>query len=628
MRKILDRYVRSLKEREEDPERYQDVGTLVTWILEQHGYTLLARPYKHKGVELRVSKGRLQHGIDILAAKEEAGKVTSYRFVLKAGPFGKAQYTPDVEGTMMHDLELAASLQPKAHESRYDIEPDAVVVVAVHNGTLDQDQVGANVAGFRSRLETRNPWISTDWWDADRLVTLILEARASGTQEPFLRSPEASIFPPSTRPFINLALLSLLPARGKAGSGFDPDAVDRLLDERLPVNRGDATSPKPEDTRRAIAELSLFLAMVEAECGRIAEDTTLPVFDALERVLCRSIEHVRRVHATSRPSKPLREAIYGLLDLYAVTAAGLLARLTPVLEIPYGLALVGRGEVINYPLRALRLSGYLAIAGLAKLLDGSRSSSPDSRHADAEQIGSRLVRLWEQNEGGCLSPVTDDQLIEIGLVWELWLRLGILKPVAWSARQLIQRLALRKAAGLPLPSLWHRARIPMRNEDLQALVEAHARGRTSAPSSFTDEGSTLLPLALYLAVRLGAPPEASEVQAFLPAKSADDERAWTVVPEVWQPPEDASSTWYTEGIERQGTCKVLTWTTDLEAFAAAFEASCHPLPRSRAEELGFGVVDRMAWKLWRTPASMALFVELVQRCIREAPPRKHRTASK
>lgn len=613
MRNMLDHYVRSLKEREEDPERHQDLGTLVTWILEQHGYEVISRPYKHKIEKLGVSKGRLQHGIDILAVKEESGKVESYRFVLKEGPFGKAQFDPSTEGTMLHDLELAASVDPKERELRYGFEPGSIKVIAVHNGTIDRDQIGSNLDRFLSGLPTRYPSVplATEWWDADKLVALIQTARPAGGASSLDPEVDTSLFPPSARPFFSLALHSLLPERGKAGAGFDHSAIDLLLDQRLPL--GDLSAALREDEiHRAIAELSLFAHMIRIECDHVADGTTLPVFDTIERVLCRATEHVRRL--PGKPSKGIREGLDGLLHLYVETAKRLVDRLAPVLELPYGLAFPAPGEVVSYPLRALRMSSYLATAGLALVLAPEQpkqtKAQVHARRDEARRIAASLVTLWDHNQGGCLSPVTDDQIIDISLAWELWLRLDMTEPVARFAAALIERLALRKAAGLPLPSLWHRARVPMRSEDLKVIVEVHARGRKDAPSGFTDDGSTILPLAVYLAVRLGKVLDPSWLDAFWPAKSASSDRAWAVFPQSWQPPPDAAKEWYVKGIEHSGTCKVFEIGKDVDAFVTDFETFNQPILKTTAEAMGRPVVDRIAWKLWRTPAPMAVFVEL------------------
>lgn len=190
-----------------------------------------------------------------------------------------------------------------------------------------------------------------------------------------------------------------------------------------------------------------------------------------------------------------------------------------MLDLPYGLAFPAPGEVINYPLRALRLSSYLATAGLSLVFAAleqpkqkKAQAQAEAQRAEARKIATSLVTLWEHNQGGCLSPVTDDQIIDISLAWELWLRL-----------------------------------------------------------------------------------------------------------DMRQPPPDAANEWYTQGIEDRGTCKVFDLGADVGAFIKDFEAFNRPIPDSPAEAMGRPIVDRIAWKLWRTPAPMALFVKLMAALVPKAP---------
>lgn len=647
MRDLLDRYVRSLKEREDDPERDQDLGTLVCWILEQRGYIIVERAYKHRGAVRLVSKGRLQLGVDILAYKETDAGYKSYRFVLKQGGIGKTEWTPTVPGSMPHDLSLTAGDPPNDREERYGLAPYKIVTVAVHNGDRDDAAIGHLIQSFLRQLRSplrqgpAKPLLrrATMWWDAAALVRKILDTTPAGDGSSFAQHPDASIVPPLVRPFIRMALDSLHPDRVTRGQDFDLTAVDLLLEQRLPCTRQEKESTSIYEARihRALTELALVVHMIQVECDRSAGGTTLPVFDTVERILCRAVDCARGLET---PGRPIQEDLDALIEQYLSAARRLLQKLAPIADLKYGLAIPSRGESINYPLRALRLGGHLAVAGLALLSraarrsrkkQASRTQAAEDR-AEATRIAEFLVTLWDNNPGGFLSPVTDDQIIELGLAWELWLRLGMREPVARSSGELVRRLALRKATGLPLPGLWQRARWPMQTEHIQALVEAHARGREEAPSSFNDQGSTILPLAVYLAQRLGYALEPGLLQAFLPAKAAQAspgqpprgksekaaaERIWTVHPQCWQPPDDAADEWYAHGIERRGTCRVLDITA--ATFQQDFERFNRPVRATTAERLGVPVVDRMSWKLWRTPPPMALFVELVQSSLAATP---------
>src|SRR5690606_32740733 len=194
---------------------------------------------------------------------------------------------------------------------------------------------------------------------------------------------------------------------------------------------------------------------------------TLPAFDTLSRVTCRVMEHVRRLSREQLHGfkKKMREILVELVDRYIGRAQRLLDHLEPILDTPYSLALRADSETLDYPLRALRLAGYLAIAGLACLDREDSDRAP--RFADA------LARLARSNEGGVLSPIADDQIIELAAMWMLWLRTDRSADVVITASRLIERMVIRKQTDRPLPALWQSARMPMDAEAVGTLVAAH-----------------------------------------------------------------------------------------------------------------------------------------------------------
>jgi hypothetical protein len=436
MRALLDRYIRSLKERDDHPEQRNDLGTLVTWILERERFTVLERAFKHAGHERRVSKGRSQLGIDLLAIREENGELVSYRLVLKRGDV--TTFIPGDAGSMASDLWLAA--QEMGREQRYGYTPDRITVVAVHNGDRDSEGLGQIVEGQLESMRAKTG-ARTEWWDAARLVDKIA-AHLLGAH-----GADASFFPPALQPFVRLTLDSLLPERGVAGSGFDLAALDLLIERRLALyatGAPGAAVDNAEELHRRLAELSLVAWMIRGECARVASSTTLPTLDAIERVLCGALAAASALPNPS-VSALLREDLMALLGLHVETAERLLEKLRPLLGVDAGLAAPAPGETISYPLRVLRLSGYLAVAGLAAHAGGNE--------ALAGEMAASLRDLWDHNEGGCLQPVTDDQLIEIVCAWQLWTLVGMHEVVGRTAARLIDRLAGARALGLPLPAL-------------------------------------------------------------------------------------------------------------------------------------------------------------------------------
>ncbi len=618
MRSFLDQYVRSLAERElagDAPQHLQDIGTFMDWLLPKLGYRVHLHSYKHFGRFLRKSAGRPQWGVDIIASKPVSAKVNdAYLFVLKHGDVGRQQWSPQTPGSLPHDLMLAAGLL-KSDIDRHVLSNNRlgdIVVVAVHNGDLDSEALGSQVKTTRDSME-RNYGVKTAWWDADALVELSMSIKTDQGC-PFADRGDSDLFPPSVRPFARLALDSL--ARDDLGRAFDLTAVDQLLDQALPLQRGgeptveldseglpEGPATEPLRVNRALSELALFCSMLAAEAKFSAHETTLPVLDGIERVLCRAMEHVRRLptsrsHASVRRS--IRQCLEKLVEQYILQASALAGKLSTIADIPYGLALGSPGDVVDYPLRALRLSGYLATAGLALLELG--------RVEEAEELGLILERLWDSNEGGVLQPVTNDQEIEIAMVWELWGRLGHREIVGMSASKLLQRMLIRRIGGFPMPAAGQKACLPYRTSDLRVLVEAHST-RSRLPAWYSDSASTIVPLAVYAASSAGQVPDPSIVQALVQGRPAEaggqSGGSKEICCQSWRPQESYATELYVREIKFGGMTRVHDLVAGLNGFQKDFEAfHLGSSSKTTAEEWGYSCIDRMACKVFRTPVPL------------------------
>jgi hypothetical protein len=641
VKETLSRYVRSLTEQEQAgdaPERRQDLGTFVDWLLERRGFTIHLRTFKHEGPARVKNSGKIQYGVDILASRPDSdGEPRLYRFVLKEGKFGRAEWGASEQGSMINDLRLAAG-RHRQQDGWYTLEElsfKRFTVVAVHNGDLDREDLAAHIA------ELRQQDITLEWWDAGRLVELALE-HVPGHEVPYLQQgADASLFPPGVRPFVRGALDSLRLTEGRA---FELDVVDRLLDEVLPVGRelvetgpgtrlADGGSSEPRFLRRLLSELALFAKMVEIESARVAQGLTLPVLETLERILCRAMEHTRRTprERFGAHRKPIEELLRAMIEQYVERAEVLLERLDPLRSVPHGLAIRSSSELVDYPLRTLRLGAHLATAGLALLLN---SAAPQPERA--QRFAKALHDLWRQNEGGFASPVTDDQIIEIGLIWELWLRSGMHSETIETATSLLERLMLRKVFHFPLPALYQRARVPMKDEHAQTLVETYLRPLSAAPPSFEDRGSTIVPLAIYIAQKGGgirddrlqslAEPH-SLIQRGQQGQTIEERAGRPIHLQSWMPPAEAAAAWYARGLEHSGLVHLFDVSRGVAGFVKDFLAFNQSLPRSPAEEWGFSIIDRMAWKLWRTLPPMALFISLAETNPSPSPAKARKTGT-
>jgi hypothetical protein len=613
MREQLSKYLRGLAEREHSgrgPELFQDLGTFVCWLLERQGYFVHRRTYHFEGTDRSKSAGRPEWGVDVIASKPDPDGISRlYLFVLKKGDFGRGNWT-DGPGSMMQDLRLAAG-RNVGELSNYAIPGETwqrVTVVAVNNGDLDQEAIGAQIRSFLDGL-TRDYRVQTDWWYADRLIDLTLATPTSGSGT-FSTQPSAELFPPASQPFARMTLDSL--RRGNNGTEFDLGAIDLLLNQVLPVDRrvvpdgqgrgstleeGPAMSPLR--IQRGLEELQLFSSMVSIESSRVASGSTLPLLDSIERILVRGLEHLRRLQADewSGHKQAIRSLVDDLLRMYIGAARGLSEKLMSVPAHEYTVAIPLQGEALNYPMRSLRLAGYLAVAIHASVDLGD--------HATAAKLGECLSRLNQTDNAGLCSPVANDQVIELAAMWQAWIRLGAGGEAALNARLVVERMFMRRVFKIRGAALYQSTRLPLSEVDLQALVEAHLQSR--APE-FTDEASTIVPCAVFIAKKYGGPVP-DELLLMPKSENKSDEvllRQFCIT-QTWQPPVNAPDEWYCRQVEGGNTI-VHDGRLGPSDLADAFGSAAGPISPSIAVRLERPSIDWMAWKIWGTyppPAAIA-----------------------
>ncbi len=618
MKQALDRFIRSLAERELSgaaPETLHDLGSFVDWLVERLGYTVHLRAFKYAGLERTKSAGRLQLGVDMLATRPDAeGQVNLYRFVLKAGGITKADWgRSGEEGNILHDIRLAADRNADRDHQDFVLgttAPHATVVVAVHNGDFDSEALGGNRAQLKGELAKRG--IQLEWWDAGELGRLAEPLLAKGPDGE--DGGDAGLFPPAVRPFARLAIDSLR----RDWRAFDFRAVDEYLEARLPLGRAvrrvgaqellDAGAPiDPLHLVRRAAEIPLFTAMLIAESRVTGHSSTVPALDVLERCICRLAEHASRIDSSKKAHlERLFATLRALLQQYVELALTLKERLSALRGIEYGIAIATLSEPIDYPLRCLRLLGYMAVAGLTCLNAGN--------DADALAFAEVIASTWATNAAACESPVTDDQVIELTAVWLLLLKTGLSARVGEMTTSLVNRLLARRHLRLPLPALYQRASVPISERDLRVLVTAHAFG-AHASSRFIDDASTLLSVATYLACRHGS--LSTEIVKML-RRGEQNERGDPVVPrcsfQLWRPPSDAAGEWYAHEIAYRGIAHQFQSPEERDDFVREFEAQAVSPEESFGQGTGLQVIDLIAWKIWRTLPDAGLIVASSRLC--------------
>ena len=117
-------------------------------------------------------------------------------------------------------------------------------------------------------------------------------------------------------------------------------------------------------------------------------------------------------------------------------------------------------------------------------------------------------------------------------------------------------------------------------------------------TEFEDGGSTLIPVVIFSASRLGRSITADELRLFGPLQIGERQLP-PVHLQSWIPPDDAPRQWYGASLCHSGTCRLHT-LTDLDTLLRELPESQPMFPPSPASALGLPSIDAMAWVLWRT----------------------------
>jgi len=496
-----------------------------------------------------------------------------FLFVLSHGDVGSSEWRDGIR----NDLLELQDTEPSTHDRWLPagVEQGQVTIVVVHNGDLDREALAHRHTTHHKRL--LDIGFAFEWWDLSRLVEQALQV-LGGT-------PRDQIFPPSIRPFYG----SILDSLDTAGR-ITMESIERLLDARLPASDTTSTS----DLRRALTELSLFASML-ANSEKATTTGLLDLIDGLLRIIVRCTATL-----IDRDELESRAALADLITTFVDTGERLLASIEDLAEQPDGLALMGQGELIDWPLRTTRFVRDLALtARAAAELSLHHGPANDAHTQRLTGVARRCVEcsvaLAKSNAGGLCMPMTDDQLIELVIIWRTWIDHGYYEVTCQIATETLTRLTLRRHAALPGPALYLHAGTPMRDLDARILAEAWV---DEPPPEFEDGASTLLPVLLFVASRLG-PPIGPDVLATFGAIQLGERKLPAISAQSCILPNDAPQRWYGVSLSHRGTCQLHS-LADLDPLLEQLLTSQPQLPRSPASTMGFECIDAMAWVLWRT----------------------------
>jgi hypothetical protein len=287
-----------------------------------------------------------------------------------------------------------------------------------------------------------------------------------------------------------------------------------------------------------------------------------------------------------------------LLNRYLEIAGELAEKLESIADTEYGLAIDSLSERVDYPIRLFRLGAHLATAALV--------AQDLGRPKESENHIEVLAQIIESNPPFG-HPIAEDQVVELVVILDALFseqRHDSVEDLVWA---ILNRYIERLRIGQPLPISDVRINQPMPTDWRQRLVDVYFDQSPIDEIPENQSGTLILPITLYTACGLDR--EETE-HAFDTIMEYSQERGG-VFPQVWLPPQDASSRWYREYLGHDGVGRILQTTEGISQLIADFESSTEDIQPSEMQSRGFPSVDRMAWKLHRNLPSVDLIIDWI-----------------
>jgi hypothetical protein len=442
---IIRDFLASLKEREE-------LDAILPDLLSGLGFTVYSRP----------QRGTTQHGVDIAAIgiDDDDGEKKIFLFSVKQGDLTRQDWDGTPQGLRSSLNEIRDAYIPSRIPKKYK---ELNIVICICCGGDIQEQVRAAVTGYIEHNTTGR--VSYDEWNGDKLAGLLLRG--------VLRE-------------------ELLPKQ------FRSD-----------FQKAVAMADQPE-----IAYLH-FASLVRAVMDLVAHDKKFQVAAARQLYVClwilfvwaRDIENVEAAYRVSElvllnvwqlmkpfigkrsnDAKALTRVLHQLIQLYMTISSELLARkLLPHVGKTHAVSLAVRARnSVDVNLKLFDVLGRFSLFGLWLYWSasfGGREPSPEMRQKITEWrvACSKLI----QNNPTLLSPLCDQQAIEIGLFLQLCLADEThTEDIRIWLREMVDRIDFAVRA---------RGKYPCVFTDYRDLVE-HPRDRSDEYRKEVTSGSILFPL--------------------------------------------------------------------------------------------------------------------------------------
>ncbi|MGF6509404.1 hypothetical protein [Paraburkholderia sp. 32] len=467
MKLVFRQYLASLKERKE-------LDAVLPDLLSELGYTVISRP----------TVGTRQYGVDVAAVgKDSDGSRKLFLFSIKQGDLTRADWdgNPQALRSSINDI-LDVYIPTRVPEAYAKLE----IVICLCFGGEIQEAVRDNVTQFTKR-HTRDG-ISFGEWNGDYMAALLVDG--------VLRE--------------QLVDKALRNSFQKAVAMVDEPQVAFKHFRELVRGLCDVSDTTPRQRATIVRQIYICL-WVQFVWARDAENVEGP-YRASQLSILLAWNLIRDdVGKSTKAAEEVGMAFAELVKLHFLIGDELLGRkILPFVDKEHAISMaVESASPVDVNLKLFELLGRIAMRGLWHLwfaagFDPLPTSRDDWNCPEASELAQKIVQLIRNNPI-LLTPVADEQSIEIGLVLVFLTMLGDWsKAAANYAGNIIQRTTFAFRSNNRYPTIY---------ADYRALL-VHPRENTDEYREAQTKGSTLYPLLSLWASSFGEDESAQYIASF------------------------------------------------------------------------------------------------------------------
>lgn len=563
MKLIFRQYLASLKEREE-------LDAILPDLLSELGYTVISRPMR----------GTRQYGVDVAATGEDKdGRQKLFLFSIKQGDLTRADWdgTPQALRSSINEIidVYIPTRIPKVY-SELDI------VICLCFGGEIQEVVRDSVTLFTKGLTKDG--VSFAEWNGDYMAGLLVNGIL---REQLIAKDRRNSFQ-------------------KAVAMVDEPQVAFKHFHALLLDLCNSTSTTIKQRASILRQIYICLWVLFV-WARDAKNVEGP-YRASQLSILMAWNLIRSdVEKGTKATEEVSIVFAELFKLHFLIADELLERkILPFVHRSHALSVaVDSSSATDINLQLFKTLGRIAMRGLWLLWavpgnDHLPISRTDWDCPEAHELADKIIQLISNNPI-LYSPVTDDQSIEIGLVFIFLAMLGDRdESIANYAASIIDRTIFSFRAHEQYPTMY---------TDYRTLI-AHPRQKTEEYRKEQTKGSSLFPLLSLWASTFGESESAQYLATFAEKYLAHCNM------QFWLAADDSEESIYTGAVKHGSSLGHIPITADGESGLKILEEECASnsfFEQLSAMKLGHWPILAMACQYHRLPLPPNLWLSLLKK---------------